>query len=308
LRNREHRVGEGDARFSGTAKVDGKNTLLRILDRNVGWTNPFKYLVSHDRKLGTRFERTVGKGEVTPARDIFIVGRHWDAKSYRKIGFSFFLGNVIVAADVHERIDVTLLYRRGDTMELRLRLRGRHVRGVLHDLDAEFRRLLLHLSVVFAGNRGNLESFSENAELKARAASLASGLPALADDSGLCVDALSGQPGIHSARWAGPSKDFSAAMARVYKELETLNVKNPRARFICALSLAWPDGHVETCLGRVDGALVFPPRGTKGFGYDPIFLPDGYNVTFGEMEPGEKHKISHRARAFQKLVKACLDD
>ena len=151
------------------------------------------------------------------------------------------------------------------------------------------------------------QTFGENAELKARVAARECGLPALADDSGLCVDALSGQPGIHSARWAGPSKDFSAAMARVYKELETLNVKNPRARFICALSLAWPDGHVETCLGRVDGALVFPPRGTKGFGYDPIFMSDGYDMTFGEMEPGEKHKISHRARAFQKLIKACLD-
>ena len=96
-------------------------------------------------------------------------------------------------------------------------------------------------------------------------------------------------------------------MARVQKELETRKAKTSRAHFTCALSLAWPDGHVETYLGCVDGALVFPPRGTKGFGYDPVFRPDGYGITFGEMEPGEKHKISHRARAFQKLVKARLD-
>jgi XTP/dITP diphosphohydrolase len=149
--------------------------------------------------------------------------------------------------------------------------------------------------------------FIENAELKARAAASASFIPALADDSGLCVDALSGAPGLFSARWAGPRKDFSLAMRRVHDELQAKNVHDARAHFICALSLAWPDGHAENFAGRVDGRIVWPPRGNKGFGYDPIFLPNGRDVTFGEMEPGEKHKISHRARAFALLIAACFD-
>lgn len=143
-------------------------------------------------------------------------------------------------------------------------------------------------------------SFEENAALKARAAAEASGLPALSDDSGLVVPALGGAPGIYSARWAGPEKDFRSAMKRVRRELgET----DKAAHFVAVLALAWPDGEVETFRGEVHGRLVWPPRGDSGFGYDPIFVPDGYDMTFGEMDPEEKHRISHRARAFEKLVK-----
>jgi XTP/dITP diphosphohydrolase len=147
-------------------------------------------------------------------------------------------------------------------------------------------------------------SFRDNAELKARAAATASGLPALADDSGLAVAALSGAPGIFSARWAGPKGDFKSAMARMERELGASTDR--RAAFICALALAWPDGHCETVEGRIDGRLVFPPRGTHGFGYDPIFIPEGYDITFGEMEQSEKQRISHRARAFEALAKRCF--
>ncbi len=147
-------------------------------------------------------------------------------------------------------------------------------------------------------------TFRANAELKALAAAEGAGLPALADDSGLVVTALGGAPGIHSARWAGPDRDFSRAMAQVEEELGQSEDRS--AYFLCALALAWPDGHVETFEGRVDGILVWPPRGTRGFGYDPVFLPDGENLTFGEMDPARKHAMSHRARAFAKLVAACL--
>ena len=147
-------------------------------------------------------------------------------------------------------------------------------------------------------------TFRENAELKATAAAEAAGLPALADDSGLVVPSLDGAPGIFSARWAGPRRDFAKAMAKVEKALGG----NPdrRAHFECALSLAWPDGHYETFEGRVEGRLVWPPRGDSGFGYDPIFLAEGEALTFGEMDPERKHAMSHRARAFAKLVEACL--
>ena len=148
-------------------------------------------------------------------------------------------------------------------------------------------------------------TFIANAELKALQAADLSGLPALADDSGLCVEALGGEPGIFSARWAGPDKDFSLAMRLVH---DAVTAKGPEAgrnaHFICALALAWPDGHVEAFEGRVDGVLVWPPRGTQGFGYDPMFQPIGHSVTFGEMEPGAKHAMSHRADAFAKLVAA----
>jgi len=147
-------------------------------------------------------------------------------------------------------------------------------------------------------------TFAANAEIKALAAALASGLPALADDSGLAVAALNGDPGIHSARWAGPDKDFLIAMRRVEEALH--GKEDRRAHFACALSLAWPDGHVETFVGRVDGALAWPPRGDRGFGYDPVFVADGMDVTFAEMAPAEKHAISHRADAFSKLVAACF--
>ncbi|HEV2264454.1 MAG TPA: RdgB/HAM1 family non-canonical purine NTP pyrophosphatase [Stellaceae bacterium] len=147
-------------------------------------------------------------------------------------------------------------------------------------------------------------TFEANAQLKAVAAANASGLPALADDSGLVVAALGGAPGIYSARWAGPQKDFTAAMQRIERELA--GKPNRRAAFVAVLALAWPDGAVEIFRGEVHGTLVFPPRGTHGFGYDPVFVPEGGHQTFGEMTPAAKHAISHRARAFAKLVAACF--
>jgi XTP/dITP diphosphohydrolase len=149
-------------------------------------------------------------------------------------------------------------------------------------------------------------TFVGNAELKARAAAAAAGLPALADDSGLAVHALDGAPGIYSARWAGPTRDFSIAMARVERELHAKSADDRRAHFVAALSLCWPDGHCESFEGRVDGRLVWPPRGGKGFGYDPMFVPDGHEISFGEMAPTAKHAISHRADAFRKLTAACF--
>ncbi len=157
-------------------------------------------------------------------------------------------------------------------------------------------------------------SFEANARLKALAAARACGAPALADDSGLEVAALDGAPGIYSARWAGPQKDFSVAMRRVEDELvarghgDGAPGADRRARFVCALALAWPDGHVEVFVGEVGGRLLWPPRGDRGFGYDPVFLADGHAITFGEMEPAAKHAISHRAQAFRQLVAACFPD
>jgi XTP/dITP diphosphohydrolase len=159
-------------------------------------------------------------------------------------------------------------------------------------------------------------TFAENARIKAVAAARASGKPAFADDSGLVVDALGGEPGIHSARWAGPDKDFRAAMNRIQTLLIERGAKTPeqrRAHFIAALCLAWPDGHVEDFEGHVDGVAVWPPRGDKGFGYDPLFRPDGFDITFGQMNADEKRglppqgrALSHRARAFMKLAETCL--
>jgi XTP/dITP diphosphohydrolase len=148
------------------------------------------------------------------------------------------------------------------------------------------------------------DSFEANAALKARAAADRSGLPALADDSGLVVPALGGAPGIYSARWAGPAKDFRTAMARVQREVGD---RDRIATFVAVLALAWPDGHAELFRGEVAGRLVWPPRGERGFGYDPIFVPSGDARTFGEIEPVEKHRISHRARAFAKLVAGCFN-
>ncbi len=150
------------------------------------------------------------------------------------------------------------------------------------------------------------KTFAENAALKALAATTASGLPALADDSGLAVAALGGDPGIYSARWAGPDKDFARAMEKVEQALTESRSADRTAHFICVLALAWPDGHCEEFEGRVHGALVWPPRGENGFGYDPIFQPDGYDITFGEMEPSEKHAMTHRAAAFSRLTDACF--
>jgi XTP/dITP diphosphohydrolase len=146
-------------------------------------------------------------------------------------------------------------------------------------------------------------SFEANAALKARAAAEASGLSALADDSGLVVPALGGAPGIYSSRWAGPGKHFRSAMERVHRELGD---RDRSATFVAVLALAWPNGDLEHFRGEVRGRLVWPPRGDRGFGYDPMFVPEGGVETFGEMEPAEKHKISHRARAFAGLVQGCL--
>ena len=169
------------------------------------------------------------------------------------------------------------------------------------------------VAAVSAGSLGLPEpeetgsTFEANAELKSEAAAKGSGLVALADDSGLCVDALGGDPGIYSARWAGPSKDFALAMRNVEEKLEARGATSPDARkahFVSVLSVAWPDGHVENFRGEVHGTLVWPPRGKRGFGYDPMFLPEGRSETFGEMDPDAKHEISHRAVAFRKLVDA----
>jgi XTP/dITP diphosphohydrolase len=147
------------------------------------------------------------------------------------------------------------------------------------------------------------DSFEANAALKAKAAADASGLPVIADDSGLVVPALGGAPGIYSARWAGPAKDFRIAMERVHHELGD---QDRSARFVAVLAVAWPDGDLELFRGEVAGKLVWPPRGEGGFGYDPMFVPEGGLATFGEINPAQKHRISHRARAFAKLVDGCL--
>lgn len=159
-------------------------------------------------------------------------------------------------------------------------------------------------------------TFAANARIKAEAAARASGQPAFADDSGLCVDTLGGEPGIYSARWAGPGKDFLVAMEKIETKLREAGAITPdkrRAQFVSALCVAWPDGHLEEFEARVAGALVWPPRGSNGFGYDPVFLPDGHARTFGEMDSMEKHALpprgkglSHRARAFLNLAQACL--
>ena len=168
------------------------------------------------------------------------------------------------------------------------------------------------VEVVSAGALGLPEpeetgtTFEANAELKALAAATAAKLPGLADDSGLVVHAINGDPGIYSARWAGPSKDFSLAMRKVEEALAAKRTSDRGAHFVACLTLAWPDGHMETFRGEVHGTLIWPPRGDKGFGYDPMFLPEGETRTFGEIEPVTKHGMSHRARAFEKLVAACF--
>jgi XTP/dITP diphosphohydrolase len=178
----------------------------------------------------------------------------------------------------------------------------------------EIRELLapFDIETISAGDLGLPEpeetgaTFEANAELKALAAAKASGRPALADDSGLCVAALNGAPGVLSARWAGPQKDFDFAMEKIRLGLLEEGTLDTKAWFICGLALAWPDGRVEYFEGRVDGELVWPPRGLKGFGYDPMFVANGQTRTFGEMEPDEKTPLTHRAAAFRQLVDACF--
>jgi XTP/dITP diphosphohydrolase len=190
---------------------------------------------------------------------------------------------------------------------------------------AELRELLAPYGIeaVSAGELGLSEpaetgmTFGDNARIKAQAAANAMKLPAFADDSGIVVEALDGEPGIYSARWAGPNKDFAAAMAMIEQKLSergAVAASQRRAHFVSALCVAWPDGHREEFEARVDGVLVWPPRGQQGFGYDPMFLPDGQARTFGEMSSDEKHGLpprgkglSHRARAFLKLAEACLE-
>lgn len=183
-----------------------------------------------------------------------------------------------------------------------------HNQGKLKEIEALVRPL--GIEVVSAAALGLPEpeetapDFAGNAQIKALAAARACGLPALSDDSGFCVAALNGDPGVFSARWAGPGKDFAAAMMRVNDRIGD----NPdrRAWFVAALCLAWPDGGTDTFLGRIDGQAAWPPRGDKGFGYDPMFVPAGGRLTFGEMDPDEKHAVSHRARAFAQMLVSCF--
>lgn len=181
----------------------------------------------------------------------------------------------------------------------------------------EIRALLEEFGVtpVSAGDMGLPEpvedgdTFIANAEIKALAAARATNLISLSDDSGFAVDILDGAPGIYSARWAGPNKDFSLAMQTVEDKLSEKQAVEPAQRsasFICALTLAWPDGHTESFEGRIDGTAVWPPRGSNGFGYDPVFVPAGFNQSFGEMDPSTKHEMSHRANAFRQLIDACF--
>ncbi|MFV3077684.1 RdgB/HAM1 family non-canonical purine NTP pyrophosphatase [Niveispirillum fermenti] len=194
----------------------------------------------------------------------------------------------------------------GDTLVI-----ATHNKGKVPEIAALLDGLVRHFPSAGELGLGEPEetetTYVGNAILKARAAATASGLPALADDSGLSVEGLDGAPGIFSARWAGPTKDFRIAMARVEEALKASpDRRGDRAAFICALALAWPDGHVETVEGRVDGHLSFPPRGTNGFGYNPIFIPLGDTRTIAEMDPAEKQSISHRTDAFNKLKARCF--
>lgn len=199
--------------------------------------------------------------------------------------------------------------KRGDRLVVASHNKGK-VREI-NELIAPF-----GVSAVSAGDLGLAEPdetgtmFASNARIKSRAAAQATGMPALADDSGICVEALDCAPGIFSARWGGAAKDFGAAMARVERELRLRGVAmatKPRAHFVSALCLSFPDGEDRIFEGRVHGHLEWPPRGTQGFGYDPMFVPEGGALTFGEMEPDAKHAISHRARAFAAFVAACFE-
>jgi XTP/dITP diphosphohydrolase len=183
-----------------------------------------------------------------------------------------------------------------------------HNKGKLAELADLLRPY--QIEIISAGELGLPEpaetapDFAGNARIKALAATIATGLPAFSDDSGICTAALSGQPGVLSARWAGADKDFAKAMALVNERVG--DAPDRRAWFVSALCLAWPDSHTETFVGRVDGTMIWPPRGDKGFGYDPMFVPEGGGLTFGEMEPEAKQAVSHRAKAFAQLMAACF--
>ena len=185
-----------------------------------------------------------------------------------------------------------------------------HNVGKMREIGALFAGFNIH--ILSAADLGLAEpdetetSFTGNAVLKAREAAMASGKPALADDSGLAVTALNGAPGIYSARWAGPDRNFNVAMGAVEAALAKTGIKDHSAEFICALAIVWPDGDVVCVEGRVKGQLLFPARGTMGFGYDPIFHPNGHKISFGEMNPDTKHAISHRADAFAQLLSRCF--
>jgi XTP/dITP diphosphohydrolase len=191
--------------------------------------------------------------------------------------------------------------KRGDRLVI-----ATHNQGKVRELGELFAPL--GIECISAGSLGVPEpdetgaSFAENAKLKAEAAANASGILAIADDSGLEVAALGGAPGIHAARWGGPAKDFNLAMQRVQNELEASGSSDRRANFTCALAFAAPGRQTQIFEGKVFGTVVWPPRGTHGFGYDPIFVPEGYSETFGEMDPAKKNALSHRMRAFEKLI------
>ena len=198
---------------------------------------------------------------------------------------------------------------RGSTLVLASHNRGKlaEIASLVDPLGVE---LVSAATLGLAEPEETAPDFYGNARLKAQAAAKTSGLPSLADDSGFCVAALAGAPGVFSARWAGPGKDFPAAMARVQQEragqAEPALREDTRAWFVCVLSLAWPDGETASFHGRVEGNVVWPPRGTLGFGYDPIFVPLGGLLTYAEMPPADKHATSHRARAMAQLVRSCF--
>ena len=185
-----------------------------------------------------------------------------------------------------------------------------HNKGKVAELKDLFEPL--GFEVVSAGELGLPEpdetefTFVGNALLKARAAAEAKGAPALSDDSGIAVEALGGMPGVFTADWAGEPRDFYRAMDKVERELQAIGAKNRRAKFVCVLAVVWPDGHEEVFEGEVHGTLTWPPRGTMGFGFDPVFVPEGRTETFAELTPAEKHAMSHRADAFKKLKAALL--
>ena len=184
-----------------------------------------------------------------------------------------------------------------------------HNQGKLDELADLLRPY--RIDIISAGTLGLPEpeetapDFAGNARIKALAAATATNLPAFSDDSGFCAAALGGEPGVLSARWGGPDKDFAGAMAKVNQRVG--DAADRRVWFVAALCLAWPDGHTQTYVGRVDGTMAWPPRGDKGFGYDPIFLPEGGSRTFGEIDPTTKHTLSHRARAFAQVIASCFE-